>query len=150
MLQPYATNRLLVFGYLYAYSLRRLRKPIFWSQLVIIVLLSAVFWKSSDSTNFGLSWQGLAIGIEMMLRALFIVVAFSGLSVELRNEKVREFLFKFGFGRFYKSMALAFGALPIMIAMLPTSGEIIKAPFKSMIKPLVMADKWLKEFESTN
>jgi len=141
---------ILVFGYLYAYSLRRLRKPIFWSQLVIIVLLSAVFWKSSDSTNFGLSWQGLAIGIEMMLRALFIVVAFSGLSVELRNEKVREFLFKFGFGRFYKSMALAFGALPIMIAMLPTSGEIIKAPFKSMIKPLVMADKWLKEFESTN
>lgn len=141
---------ILVFGYLYAYSLRRLRKPIFWSQLVIIVLLSAVFWKSSDSGDFGLSWQGLAIGFEMMIRALFIVVAFSGLSVELRNEKVRAFLFKLGFGRFYKSMALAFGALPIMIAMLPSSAEIIKAPFKSMIKPLVMADKWLKEFESNN
>jgi len=139
---------ILIFGYIYAYSLRRLRKPIFWSQLLIIVLLSAVFWKTEENSSFGFSMEGFIIGIEMMVRAMFIVVSFSALSVELRNEKVKLFLFKVGFGRFYQAIAMAFSALPQMISMLPKSKEIINSPFKSMIKPLVMAKQWLLEFES--
>jgi hypothetical protein len=83
----------------------------------------------------------------MMIRALFIVVAFSAMGVELRNQKVKDFLFGVGFGKFYQAVGMAFSALPIMISSMPGSKEIIKKPFKSFVLPLVMADSWLELFE---
>jgi len=137
-----------VFGYYYRKSLRRLRKPIFWSQLIIIVLLSTIFWHS-NSTEISLSLDGFWVGIEMMIRAIFVVIAFSGMSIELRNEKVRAFLFKIGVGKFYQSVGMAFGALPHMIALLPTAKEIIKSPLPSMLKPMIYADSWLEIFKKS-
>ena len=140
---------ILIIGYKYRFALRRLKKPIFWSQLIIIVLLSAVFWDIGDNEKNWVSEAGIIVGIEMMFRALFIVIAFSALSVELRNDKVRNFLFKIGFGKFYQSVGMAFSALPIMIALLPSSKEIIKNPLKSFLMPLIMADSWLNMFEES-
>ena len=144
----YVVPYILIFGFIYSYSLRRLRKPIFWSQLIFIVLLSAIFWKTDDNSGFGLNYEGFIVGLEMMVRALFIVVAFSALSVELRNERVKKLLNNVGFGQFYQSIGLAFSSLPIMISMLPNSAEIIKSPAKSLLKPLIMADRWLEIFKS--
>ncbi len=138
---------ILVFGTRYRYSLRRLRKPVFWMQLVLIVVLSAFFWDTGNESKEWVSMQGIIVGLEMLIRALFVVVAFSALSVELRNEKVRNYLFQVGFGQFYQSIGLAFSALPMMISLLPTSKEIIKSPMRSMLKPLIMAEKWLEMFE---
>jgi hypothetical protein len=66
--------------------------------------------------------------------------------VELLNEHVRSFLFRIGFGRFYKGIGLAFGSLPVMIGLLPSSKEILHSPVKSLLKPLVMANQWLEIF----
>ena len=143
----YIVLYILIIGYKYRFALRRLKKPIFWSQLIIIILLSAVFWDVGDNENHWISEEGIIVGIEMMFRALFIVIAFSALSVELRNEKVRKFLYKIGFGKFYQSVGMAFSALPVMIALLPVSKEIIKNPAKSFLMPLIMAESWLKLFE---
>ena len=137
-----------IFGFIYRYALRRLRKPIFWTQLVLIVVLSALFWDIADNTKS--NWfniEGLYVGIEMVIRALFIVVAFSAISVELKNEKVRSFLVRVGFGKYYQAIGLAFSALPIMISLLPTSKQIIASPIKSMLLPLTMADQWLELFK---
>ncbi len=136
----------LVFGYVYRKALRRLRKPLFWSQLVIIVLLSALFWDFGKPDHQWFSTEGLRVGFEMLLRALFIVTGFSALSAELVNDHVRSFLFRIGFGRFYKGIGLAFGSLPVMIGLLPTSREILHSPVKSLLKPLVMANQWLDIF----
>jgi len=140
---------ILLFGYIYRNSLRRLKKPVFWVQLVLIVVLSALFWdvgnSGSDSKWFNI--EGLYIGMEMMIRALFIVVAFTAISVELKNEKVRNFLTKVGFGRYYQSIGLAFSALPTMISLLPTSKQILSNPIQSMLLPLTMADQWLELFK---
>jgi hypothetical protein len=137
-----------IFGFIYRYSLRRLRKPVFWTQLVLIVVLSALFWNVSDDlVTSWFSLEGLYVGVEMVIRALFIVVAFSAISVELKNEKVRSFLVKVGFGKYYQSIGLAFSALPIMISLLPTSKEIIAHPVRSMLLPLTMADQWLELFK---
>jgi len=144
---PFVVLYMLVFGYRYRFALRRLRKPIFWSQLIIIVLLSAIFWDIDDPNKNWISTEGFLVGIEMMIRALFIVVAFSALSVELRNQQVKNFLYGIGFGKFYQAVSMAFSALPIMISLLPGSKEIIKKPFKSFVMPLVMADSWLLLFE---
>ncbi len=138
---------ILVTGYKYVYSLRRLKKPLFWSQLLIIVILSTIFWDIGSGHGSWFSTEGIIVGLEMVLRALFVVVAFTAISVELLNEKVRNFLFNVGFGRFYQSVGMAFSALPLMISLLPTSREIIRHPVQSLLKPLAMADRWLEMFK---
>lgn len=138
-----------IFGIYYYKSLRRLRKPVFWSQLIIIILLSVFFWNTKEK-GISPSIEGFWAGFEMMIRALFIVVAFTSLSVELHNEKVRNYLFKIGVGKFYQSVGISFGALPQMIALLPSAKEIVKNPIKSFLKPLIYADSWLEIFKKTN
>ncbi|MBN2616489.1 MAG: hypothetical protein JXR71_12420 [Bacteroidales bacterium] len=135
-------------GFFYRKALQRLRKPIFWSQLLIIVLLSTLFWDVGKPGHQWLSEKGFFIGLEMMVRALFIIVAFSALSVELRNKQVRSFLNQNGFGNFYHGLELAFGALPVMISLLPTSRELLRSPKRSLLKPLIMADQWLEFFKN--
>jgi len=107
---------ILGFGFYYRSAMRRLRKPVFWMQLVIIVLLSAFFWDTEKGPGTWISMDGIYIGLEMIVRALFIVTAFTGISVELHNRPVRNFLFNIGFGQFYQAVGMAFGALPIMIS----------------------------------
>ena len=138
---------ILGFGFYYRSAMRRLRKPVFWMQLVIIVLLSAFFWDTEKGPGTWISMDGIYIGLEMIARALFIVTAFTGISVELHNRHVRNFLFNIGFGQFYQAVGMAFSALPIMISLLPTSKEILKSPLQSFLKPLVMADQWLEVFK---
>ncbi len=138
---------IIIFGFKYRYALRRLRKPIFWIQLVLIVLLSAVFWDIGNDNSSWFSLDGFYVGLEMMIRAMFIVIAFSAISVELKNKLVRDFLVKVGFGRYYQAIGLAFSSLPVMISLLPTSKEIITHPIDSMILPLTMANEWLEIFK---
>ncbi len=134
-------------GYHYRKNMRRLKKPVFWSQLIIIVVLSTLFWGDNDFKGLNISKEGFVAGIEMMIRAMFIITAFTALSVELRNRKVKSFLEKAGVGKFYESIQMALGALPQMIALLPTAKEIIKSPGKSMLKPLIYANSWLESFK---
>lgn len=138
---------ILLFGYVYRSSLRRLRKPVFWMQFLIIVALSAIFWKNENNEFALFQMEGLYSGIEMILRALFVVIAFSAISVELKNSRVRSFLMKVGMGKFYQSMELAFSVLPTMIALLPKSKEIISHPTRSLLLPLAMANSWLQHFK---
>jgi hypothetical protein len=138
---------ILLFGYRYRKAMRRLRKPVFWSQLIIIVLLSALFWETDSTKGISISYDGFIVGLEMIIRAMFVVIAFSALSVELKNERVKAFLYKAGVGRFYQSVGMAFGALPQMIALLPTAKEIVKKPVASLLKPMIYADSWLEIFK---
>jgi len=138
---------LLIVGIKYRYALRRLRKPVFWIQLIIIVVLSALFWKNENDEIVFFQLAGFYAGLEIMIRALFVIVGFTAISIELRNHKVKAFLMRVGMGKFYQSIELAFSALPSMISLLPSSKLIIKQPIKSLLLPLVMADRWLHHFE---
>ncbi len=138
---------LMVMGIRYRKALKRLRKPIFWSQLVIIVVLSALFWDFGKPDHQWFSETGFIIGFGMMIRAVFVMVAFSAISVELNNKHVQQFLTKMGLGKFYNSLGLAFSALPVMISLLPSSKEILRAPAHSLLKPLAMANQWLILFK---
>jgi hypothetical protein len=139
---------LIIFGYVYRYALRRLKKPVFWIQLVIIVLLSALFWKNDKNEVTLFQLEGIYGGVEMIVRALFVVVGFSAISVELRNRKVKSFLMKVGMGKYYQSIGLAFSALPAMISSLPKSKDILTHPVRSLLLPLAMGNYWLELFKN--
>ena len=141
---------IIAIGFIYRHALRRLRKPFFWLQLLIIVLLSALFWDVGNEEGKWFSLEGFWVGVEMIVRAIFIIIAFSAISVELRNEKVRNFIFNVGIGKFYKAVGMAFTALPMMISFLPGSKEIVRHPMQSLLKPLIMADEWLEILKKEN
>jgi hypothetical protein len=146
----FAAFYILAIGFIYRHALRRLRKPFFWLQLLFIVLLTSIFWDIGNDDSQWFNMEGFWVGVEMVFRAIFIIVAFSAISVELRNDKVRNFIFNVGIGKFYESVGMAFSALPMMIGFLPSSKEIVRHPLRSLLKPLVMADEWLYVLKKKN
>ena len=115
----------------YKKSMRRLKKPIFWVQLLIIVILATIFGDNQSDNNQILSFSGLFYGLEMSLRAVFIVIAFTSISVELRNPIIQTKMNSNFSKSLYESLSIAFGVLPRAIKALPKSTEFFTHPFKT-------------------
>jgi len=112
----------------YTAIFRRLKKPIFWGQLIIIILLSGLFYSSDNNPNQTFKLDGFYFGIEMSFRALFIVIAFTAISIELRNPRIKTFLYTHHLGALHGSLSLAFSSLPIIIKSLPPVKQFFKQP----------------------
>jgi hypothetical protein len=125
---------------------RRLKKPVLWMQLLIIVFLSGFFWKSGSGINGLLAAEGLLVGLEMAIRAILVITGFTGISSELRSPLVRAFLFKRGLRQVYSSVSLAFQALPAMLESSVKPRDLLRRPFKAVAQMLASAGKWEKEF----
>jgi len=93
----------------YPDNMRYLKKPVFWIQLGIIVLLSAIF-KNGFEQFFSL--DGFEIGLKICSRALLILGSFALISVELKNPVIKNLLYNKGFKNLYQAVELAFSALP--------------------------------------
>ena len=136
--------------YRYKRSLRRLQKPIFWIQLFVLTFLAGIFWNGFNSGNSFFETDGLLIGLEMNIRAIFVVIAFSSFGVELRNPAIKDFLFKKGFDKIYKALGLSFSALPVMIEAMPNPKYFLLHPFESVSNMMIHAREWLIVFEKEN
>ena len=132
---------------MYKRSLRRLLKPVFWMQLLLIVMLASINWKGLASGEPIFELKGLRLGLEMVLRAVFIVVAFSSLSVELRNPVICDALFRKGFDKVYLALGLSFAALPIMIEAMPKPKYFLRYPIRSLSSMMIQAKEWYQMFE---
>jgi len=95
----------------YAQNMRFLKKPIFWVQLLIILLFSAIFYKGFSFKGIFHS-EGWIIGFKMVFRAMILLAAFSAISRELKNPVVKNILYNRGLRNLYQSLELAFSALP--------------------------------------
>lgn len=127
----------------YRRILGRLKKPFFWSQLVIMLLVAVFFWKPSGEKGFD-PQEGLMVGLEMCLRALLVVSAFSAFSVEIRNPRVTGALLKAGFGDAYTALSLAFNSLPAMIDRSAEFRTFIRRPLRSFSVLIAEAENWLE------
>lgn len=115
----------------YRKSMRRLRKPIFWIQLIIIMMLAAVFGNNQESTGNTYNFNGILYGIEMCVRALFIVISFTAISVELRNPVIKQKLNSSFAQHLYAALGIAFGVLPRVVKALPKSSEFFTHPIRT-------------------
>jgi len=130
----------------YKRVLGRLKKPAFWGQIVLLTFLAALFWNGFNKGGSIFDTEGLMIGLEMNLRAIFVVIAFSSFGVELRNPVIRDFLFRKGFDKIYASLGLSFSALPLMIEAMPKPNKFFRYPVSSFSGMMHHAKDWLEVF----
>jgi len=129
----------------YKQSLRRLAKPVFWIQMIVILLVAVFFW-NEYATGQGLQAGGFMIGLQMVFRALLVVMAFTAISVELRNPVVKAVLYKRGFSRFYTAMGLAFSVLPEVMSRLAKPVNLIFRPVRSLSMIILYSDNIYRNF----
>ncbi len=132
----------------YTSIFRRLKKPIFWGQLILIILLSGLFFSSGAKSITYLSSQGLMFGFEMSFRALFIVIAFTAISIELRNPTIKKFLYAHHLGSLHASLSLAFSSLPIIMDSLPPVKEFFKKPLNTLSNLIANNIHWYSFFKN--
>jgi len=131
----------------YKRIIHRLKKPFFWSQLVLMTLLAGLFWHPPEGSHFQLH-NGFLVGLEMSLRAVLIVSAFSGLSVEIRNPRVTSYLLGIGFGKAYAALSLAFNSLPVMLERSASLSSFLRRPFRAFSLMLMEAETWLQCYKT--
>lgn len=124
--------------YRYGNSLRRLSKPIFWIQLVIVLAISLIFW--SDAI------EGLAVGMKMISRAILVVSVFTAISVELKNPVVKALMYQKGFSGLYSTIGLASSAVPFLLENIVISKSTFVNPVKVLKKAINLSDSLLKNF----
>lgn len=133
---PLATGGLLVITYVslnifrYNRSLKRLKRPQLWIQLIAIMGLSGLLLGGWDSPAALL--VGLETGVGMAIRALLVIFAFSALSIELRNPAIINWFTRRGMGVLFDSLALAFEVLPLLLKRVSEIDRIWKHPFRTL------------------
>jgi len=131
----------------YKRIIHRLKKPFFWSQLLLMTLLAGLFWHPPEGNNYQME-NGFLVGLEMSLRAVLIVSSFSGLSVEIRNPRVTTYLLSMGFGQAYAALSLAFNSLPAMLERSASLGSFLRRPFHAFSNILSEAEMWLECYQA--
>jgi hypothetical protein len=129
----------------YKQILHRLKKPFFWTQLVIVTIAAGVFWHPGEENQTD-GLNGYLIGLEMSLRAILIVSAFSALSVEIRNPRIIRTLFRMGFKNAYAAISVSFQSLPAMLDRSADLKSFIKKPVYSFTSMIHQAERWLDSY----
>lgn len=130
----------------YKNSLKHLKKPFFWVQVVVLTILATLFFNGFEHGNI-FNMEGMMVGIKMNVRAVLVLIGFSSISVELRNPVVKSVLWKRGLSQLYQSLAISFSALPSVISNLAKPGQILRHPVKSLSEILLKSGKLLELFK---
>ncbi len=136
----------LIFSFIrYPNSLRHLKRIGFWLQILLIFIISILFYNETQTLSI-LDKEGLLAGYSMILRMFVLLAGFSAISVELRNPFVRTMLFKQGLGNLYQSIGMAFSVLPALIEQNTKAKEIIKNPVFFLSKTVNTANFIYEKF----
>ena len=144
---PAVISYVILVKYKYPNSFKRLAKPKFWIQLIIIVLFAALFFNGFSSKEF-FNTNGLLAGLIMSFRAILLVTAFTAISFELRNPVVKAVLYKKGFSQLYISLGLAFGALPSLLDQIIKPKNLLKSPTNQIAHLINFSDNLLQSFQN--
>lgn len=131
----------------YKGALRSIRKPQIWIQFILLALAATLLWEWLSTGSY-FSKEGLEIGLKMIFRAMIIIFGFSALSVELRNPVVRNILQRNGLSNLYRSMNLAFTALPYLMEHLPRFRNLLKKRTAIISTLISQSDLLLEHFLS--
>ncbi|MDR3610357.1 MAG: nucleoside-triphosphatase [Ignavibacteriaceae bacterium] len=118
-----------------------------WIGMIIIILLSGLLLGEITNIRSGWTWGGIFVGLQMSLRAIFMVVAFNVISVELRNPKIINWVLRRGLGQLATAMEVAFDALPTLIASLGEQRNVLRHPIISLSRLFLVAQHRMRQLK---
>jgi nucleoside-triphosphatase THEP1 len=130
---------------LYPRIRQRFRHPRIWIEFIVVSVLSGLLLGGLAQNSNGWSWDGFAIGLQMALRATLVIVAFSGISIELRNPVVVQWALRRGLGQLTAALDVAFQALPAMVQAIGEEKRFFHEPLNSVARILAGARGWLAQ-----
>lgn len=133
---------------LYRHALKRLAKPMIWVQLLIILLLATVFLGPSSEPGDYFNVKGLMAGLHMNLRAVFVIISFTALGIELRNPFIKGIILNRRYAKIYLSVELAFEILPATLDRLSKPREFFRNPFQSFLHLITQSEHLLETLEN--
>ncbi len=122
---------------------RRFTKPRLWIEFSLMAILAGFFLGVLTASPGGGPWSGAQIGLQMALRAFLVVVAFSALSIELRNPAVIRWFLRRGLSSLSSALDIAFQALPAMMRAIGEERMFLRHPMASIARVLAAARAWL-------
>ena len=131
----------------YRTSMRRLKKPMLWFQLFALTILAALFIKGMQAGGNIFSYEGLMAGLQMNLRAVFMIIGLAALSVEFRNPKIKNAFSGKSYDSLYMSLELSFEALPSIMKALNKPKDFIRYPMRSTAFLINHAEGLLSHFQ---
>ncbi len=126
---------------------RRFRRARPWLEFTAVALLAGLFLGVLGTRPDAGAWTGARIGLQMALRAVLVVVAFSAISVELRNPVIVRWFLRRGLGPVSEALDIAFQALPAMMRSIGEEREFLRHPMVSVARILASARAWLSASE---
>jgi len=121
---------------------RRFSKPRPWIEFTFVAVLAGVVLGGLAAGPDAGPWTGLRIGVQMVLRALLVVVAFSAISIELRNPSVVGWFLRRGLSPLSTALDVAFQALPVMMHAIGEERAFLRHPMASVARALAAARAW--------
>ncbi len=114
----------------YARSLRRLKNPRLWIQLIAVMGLSGLILGGWDSAAAILN--GLQTGVGMAIRALLVIFGFSALSIEFRNPVIISWFSRHGMAIVFEALSIAFEVLPRLLKLVSQKKRLWRHPIKTL------------------
>lgn len=121
---------------------KRFRKVSFWIEIAVVSLAAGLILGEFTLSD---RMAGFYIGMQMFLRALFVVSVFSAINVEIRNPAVVRFLFRKHLKVFSTALDTAFGALPNIIDSLQQERMFFRHPIESLSHVLAHAGQMVRQ-----
>jgi len=126
---------------------RRFVRPRLWIEFALIAILAGLLLGGLTGPAAGWSWQGIAIGLRMTLRAALVIVAFSSISIELRNPVIIRWFLGKGLGRLQSALGVAFQVLPRMMEVFGEQRRFFLHPFDTLAHVLSSAVQWVDRLD---
>jgi len=124
---------------------RKFARPHIWLGFAAVAALAGFVFGILGP--MGSWWTGLLSGLQMTIRALFVVTAFSGISVELRNPRLVNWFLRRGLGALGGALDSAFRSLPTMVATLGEHLNTFRAPVQTISRMIAVVLRELNERE---
>ena len=132
---------------LYPRIRRRFRRIRPWIEFLAVAVLAGLFLGGIGASTEPWPGSGLTLGSQMALRAVLVVIAFSAISIELRNPLIVQWFFRRGLSPLSSALDVAFQALPAMMHAIGEERSFIRHPRVSVARVITAARGWLARFE---
>lgn len=137
-----STGGLIIFWY--RNFITKIIKPKFWIQIILITLLASYFIGGMSENEWGLNSKGLTAGIDMSLRAIFVLLCFSGISLELKKPLADMLLKSKRTKNLSASVMLTFETLPFFIGYISSDKTVFRHPVRALSRFIRELDNWEK------